>query len=651
MGFSIEFDVPANGRLRQAKAAAIDDDGKVITTDKLDLESMKDRNRYARGMARKLKLQPKDVLDKIEAGYATLATSLRRAQREEKEDDGPKENDKASHATVLVALATRAGAVLFHDHERQGYATIPIGDRKENWPLRSTNFRRWLSERFYQLYGKSPGGQAVADAILTLEGKADFGAPEHAVHVRLAEHEGKIYLDLADKDWQVVEVDAVGWRIVRESPVKFRRPRGVQSLPLPQRGGTVAELRRFVNAEATDSDYCLLVGWVLQALRPRGPYPVLCLHGEQGCAKSTLARVVRCLIDPNISPLRSAPRNPHDLMIAATNAWVVAFDNLSHLQDWLSDALCRLATGGGFSTRELYTNDEEKIFDAMRPCVLTSIEDLASRGDLLERSIILRFPEIKATNRRTEKQFWVEFEEARPRILGALLSALSEALARVDTVQLDSLPRMADFAVWATAAEPGLGWPRGSFLQAYQLNQREANQLALEGSLVYEPLRKLLEQENEWKGSATDLLERLAQLAGEQATKSSNWPKKPNALSGHLRRLAPNLRRVGVGVEFDRKPGGGRGRSILLTRQENGCETSSPSSPSSHESVSQDEQKKSDTQSRDDPGTVRGTIVPEKTAAGDDRDDRDDRLHRFSGDGVLHREASAKPGPRRSGKL
>src|SRR5262249_26977881 len=163
------------------------------------------------------------------------------------------------------------------------------------WPLRSIGFKRWLARLFYNSCGKAPGGQAVADAVNVLEGQAQFEAPEFPVHVRLAEHQGRIYLDLADASWSAVEVGPDGWRVVAPPPVKFRRPRGLAPLPVPEPGGRVEALRPFVNL-AGDADWRLLVAWLVQALRPRGPYPVLCLHGEQGCAKSTTARAVRSLI-------------------------------------------------------------------------------------------------------------------------------------------------------------------------------------------------------------------------------------------------------------------------------------------------------------------------------------------------------------------
>jgi hypothetical protein len=150
-------------------------------------------------------------------------------------------------------------------------------------------------------------------------------------------------------------------------------------------------LRRFVNVRS-EEDWKLLVAWLIQAFRPTGPYPILILQGEQGSAKTTTARILRAITDPSSTPVRTVPRGEHDLMIAANNSWVVTIDNLSGLQPWLSDALCRLSTGGGFGTRTLYENDEETLFDAMRPIILNGITDIATRPDLLDRAIILTLP-------------------------------------------------------------------------------------------------------------------------------------------------------------------------------------------------------------------------------------------------------------------
>ena len=210
-----------------------------------------------------------------------------------------------------------------------------------------------------------------------LEGKARFQGGQHEIFVRVAFHEGRLFLDLCNQDWEAVEITPVGWQVVTDVPVRFRRRRGMRALPKPEAGGSIEKLRPFVNVR-DDYEWTLLQAWLVSALRTPGPFPLLTLCGEQGSAKSTTARVLRALVDPNAAPLRAEPRNGRDLMIAASNGWVLGLDNLSRLPNWLSDSLCRLATGGGFSTRELYSDDEEVIFDAMRPVILTGIEDLGT---------------------------------------------------------------------------------------------------------------------------------------------------------------------------------------------------------------------------------------------------------------------------------
>jgi hypothetical protein len=508
--------------------------------------------------------------------------------------DRPPEADRADTekkgpppATRLIGYALNQ-LELWHSTGAEPYATtrnVP----KQTWPLRSRHAKHYLAMLFYVAERTGVSAEVMQTALNTLQGQALFAGQELPVFVRLAEDNGHIFLDLGGSDWQAVVLTPAGWQVTADYSIRFRRSRGALAIPVPVPGGDLEELRRFINID-DDGDWRLLVGWLLAALRPKGPYPVLCLHGEQGSAKSTTARALRSLVDPNSAPLRSEPRDARDLIIAATNSWVVALDNLSHLQPWLSDALCRLATGGGFGTRELYTDADEVLFDAMRPCLLTGIEELATRGDLLERSLILHLPAIAEEERQTEAAFWRAFEEARPRILGALLDAVAVGLRELPNVKLPRLPRMADLAAWVSACEPALGWQPGAFLSSYTANVAQANELALESSPIAEPLRSYVDQHDTWEGTASDLLAELTKLAGEKAANGKEWPKKPHVLSGKLKRLAPNLRKVGIDVAFDRQAGGKRTRIIRLGKGSAKERPEASQAPHSHTSQAVDGQ-------------------------------------------------------------
>jgi hypothetical protein len=490
--------------------------------------------------------------------------------------------ERKSQATILVELA--GGLELFHTPEGEPFATVDVTDHYETWLLKSAGFRDWLMRRFYEAEGKSPSTQSYQDALGVLYGMARFEGQAQEVYTRVAEHGGAIYLDLCDETWRVVCITPSGWRIVTDSPVKFRRTRGMLALPVPEAGWSVNLLRRFINV--TDEHWPLVLAWLVAAYRPGRPFPVLALHGEQGSAKSTTARVLRALVDPNKAALRSEPRNEHELMIAATNGWLVALDNLSRVQTWLSDALCRLSTGGGFAARELYANSEEVLFDAMRPVLLNGIEELATRSDLLDRALVLNLPAIPEDRRRSEADVWSEFEDARPLILGALLDAVSTALRNVADVKLDRLPRMADFALWAVAAEPALGLPAGTFLRAYTGNRTAANDLALDASPVATAIVSLLDREGDWKGTASDLLAALNLEASEDEQRQRSWPTSPQRMSGALRRLAPNLRAAGINVGSGRSREAGTGRRLITL--EKGCDSSSQASRASPEQEDQE---------------------------------------------------------------
>jgi hypothetical protein len=257
--------------------------------------------------------------------------------------------------------------------------------------------------------------------------------------------------------------------------------------------------------------------------------------------------------------VRSLSREERELMIAANNGYLLAFDNLSGLPVWLSDALCRLASGGSFAVRRLYTDDEEVLFEAARPILLNGIEEVISRPDLGDRAIFLTLAPISETQRRPESELWREFEIARPHILGALLDAVVHGLRALAGVHLDRFPRMADFALWATACETAL-WPAGIFARAYAANRRAA----IEGIIDADPVarvREIMAERSSWTGSAADLLRAGADRSADSIYKDSGWPKSPRALAGRLRRAQTFLRTLGIEITFSRE---GRAGSRMI---------------------------------------------------------------------------------------
>ena len=502
-------------------------------------------------------------------------TALDKAMTEESGDGGR----GPSQADILIELAS--AAALFHSPDGTGFADIEINGHRETWPIRAKGFRRWLARRFFEATEGAPSSEALQSALNVIEAKAHFDGTERIVHVRVGGLDNRLYLDLGDEAWRAVEISTAGWRVVDNPPVRFRRASGMLPLPMPVPGGSIETLRAFLNVQS-DTDFVLVVAWALAVLRNRGPYPVIVLSGEQGSAKSTFSAILRALLDPNTAPLRALPREDRDLFIAASNGHVLAFDNVSGLPAWISDTLCRLATGGGFAVRQLYTDQDEVLFDAARPVILNGIEDIVTRPDLADRSVLLTLEPIPEERRRPEAELWAAFNAECPRILGVLLDAVVEGLRRLPETRLERLPRMADFALWATACETAI-WPAGTFWAAYCGNRDDAVDGVIDADPVAAAVRAIMLTRTMWTGTASDLLGALAEATGERIAKSKTWPDSPRALAGRLRRAATFLRKIGIEIAFERE-GRERTRTIHISAissqpkpEDDGTQPSAPS--------------------------------------------------------------------------
>ncbi len=508
----------------------------------------------------------RDTIDKVLRGQTEFYIAEGRKpkgnprRRDDGDGGGGGGDDQEGKTPVAELLANIAAAETELWHDSTGAAFATVGRR--TMAVRSTQFKLWLTARYRGgTDGKVPGKEALGSAAHAIEARATLDGPEHEAHVRVACHGGRVYLHLADAADTVIEVDAGGWRECEAPPVRFRRTGSVRPLPRPQPGGSMDDLRELLGLADPDQ-FALVVGFVCGVLRPSGPTPLLVLTGEQGSGKSTLARTLKGLMDPTAAALRCEPREIRDLMIATRGNHLLCLDNLSELKPWQSDALCRLATGGGFATRGMYTDEDEVIFDARRPAILTGIEDFVTRGDLLERSIPVHLGAIAPSQRTTEAELAARFDLLHPRVLGALLDRVAGGLRELPRVRVEGLPRMADFVSWAVACERGAGEPP-RFLQAYQANQAAAHAQALDGSSLASAVCQLVAHSGVWEGTATSLLEAIQEFMPDYMPQ--DWPRSPNAITGPLRRLAPNLRKVhGIDVTFHKSTDAKRTRLIKI---------------------------------------------------------------------------------------
>lgn len=447
---------------------------------------------------------------------------------------------------------------LFKSADKLLYGTFTTGGHKETWNLKSEEFYSWLAYRFFKEHqGLAPTESQMKAASNILQGRARYEGALHKMNVRYAWEEKDIWIDMVDEDWKKVHVTEDGWRVVKDgSGPKFRRGTGMTALPDPDPHGDINLLRPLFNV-GSEEEWQMIIAWILYSMKPSGPYPILIMNGEQGSAKSTVSRMFRCLIDPSMAPLSPSPRTSQEMAITASNSWLLAFDNISHVTVSLSDDLCRLATGGGFRSRTLYTNSEEFILQASRPVLLNGIDDFAVRADLLDRSIWINFPPIADANRRLEDDVWAEFNSIWPKAFGGLLDAMAAALRNRNKVQktLKGFPRMADFAAWTRAAEEDLPWDSGGFDEAFAENRRLSRELALIAVPAAAVIVRMMQKTTEWSGTSRQLLDRLNLMSSYAEKRDNQWPTSALTFGNQLRRLTPPLLEYGIVVTFRKSSG------------------------------------------------------------------------------------------------
>jgi hypothetical protein len=492
------------------------------------------------------------------AGWVRLRERLKRAgvgvtelDKQLRHGDGAPPDDDESVADKLIAVA-RGQCEFMHDAQRESYAVFEASGARQVYGVMSGGFADYLSHAYYAEYDRAPTETSLKVALATLRGQAQFEGKECEVFTRIAKNENSYWLDLCDDGWHCVQITATGWAVVAgDGAPLFTRSASMRPLPVPARGGTLDALWALVNIP--EADRPMVLAWMLECLRADTPHVVLELVGEQGSAKSSTQRMLRRLIDPNQADLRAAPKTVEDVWIAARNSHMVSLENLSHLNPQYQDALCVLATGGGYSARTLYTNAEETILELRKPIVLNGISVIVTAQDLLDRCLHIDLPTIHS--RELAGDMEARFEAAQPKLLGALLDLFVKVLAMLPSVSIEPehRPRMADFATLGEAVFRVHGNPAGAFLSRYNDVRKDGVMRTIDSSPVGAALTDYLAKvPSGFNGTLSELLDRL----NDYKTQGEAWPKSAKGLGDALRRLAPALRLIGFECKSLPKIGG-----------------------------------------------------------------------------------------------
>lgn len=448
---------------------------------------------------------------------------------------------------------------LFRSQDDEPFIYLLRDGHQESWSLSSDVFRQSVAYQFYSTHGRSPKSAQMADATTTLAGIALHEGEQHEVHLRVAvDPSGGYLLDMGDDDWRVIRCTAAGWQVLNESPVKFRRTKGMGALPEPATNGSRDDFLALVNVSKADE--LLLITSAIECLRPDTAYVINEWCGEQGSGKSKSVSSLRSLIDPHDVPLRTPPRSLQDLFVAANNNHMLAFDNLSSLTGDFQDAFCTISTGGGSAGRTLYSNNDETVFNVKRPVHPTSITTLFTRPDALDRVVRIQCPVLDKKQRLSDSDLAAVLAERGPKALGFLLDTFCSALAALPSVKLEDGPRMLDFARLGEAISTNQGEEPGYFTALYRQALHATAIESLDSMPVIGAMIEHLEGRNEITGTVGSLF----RLIKEHSNDHTGFPKSDRGFGAVLRRAIPPLRLTGVQVDFP--PRANKGVQVTVRR-------------------------------------------------------------------------------------
>lgn len=445
------------------------------------------------------------------------------------------QNKKPSQVELLLKIA--ASLTLFHDQNKTPYTFI----NNETIPLSASKLKDYLSHQFYRAERKAPNSDTLNQCLNVLKGKALFESPKIELFNRIADKDGAFWYDLCDG--RAVKITSDGWEITNNFPILFRRYTHQQPQTEPSRNGNAWDIFKYLNIH--EENHLLVLVYVISCFIPDIPHPIFHPHGQHGAGKTTLCNVIKRLCDPSSIEAIITPRDATQLIQVLAHHHVCLFDNMSDLPVWMSDILAQACTGGGFSKRQLFTDDDDIVYQIKRCIGINGINLLISRSDLMDRSILLHLDRIDPSKRKDEKVLWTEFEKDKAGILGGIFSVLSAAIREYPSINPNRLPRMADFARWGYAITKALGRDVNEFSKAYQLNIERQNEEVIANNTLAQAVLRFMEGKEVWEGTIKEAYQALSDIARPDKS-DGTFPKTERGLRKQLNRIKTNLADVGI---------------------------------------------------------------------------------------------------------
>lgn len=504
-----------------------------------------------------------DVSDVLKSNGITKS-SINKTLKSQKKNVGTDGTSGTTQGLALLYEQLLPKVSLYINQTKETYVLIPMEQSQKLVKISSTEFKHFLRR---EARTSANGAIISADSLNQLVNQ--FDADAHVIgksvslENRIAKDREDFVYDMSNETGTVIRINKHGWQLDKSNPVLFKRETHQLPQVVPVKGGS---LKNFLNLfSLTVEQKILLAVWLVYMLVPSVPKPILYVQAEKGSGKSDLTRSLRSIIDPSSLPSLKEPNNEDRLMNQLYHHYLPLFDNINFMPKWFIRACCTAATGESEERRKLFTDDDVFILTYIRPIIINAINRLAiDYPDFQDRTLLLKLSRIPEDKRMEHSVLVDKVNELKPEVFGAILDALSKAMAIKPTIKLAKLPRMADFALWGCAIAEALGYTKEEFLDAYYNNMEEANEETIFDHVVAHSIYEFMKNQPYWSGTASKFLEELKEVAIDSNIdiKDRLFPKSPSALSKRLNEIKSNLEDVGILVELPKQSAGIRTMTV-----------------------------------------------------------------------------------------
>lgn len=486
----------------------------------------------------------------------------------------PAKPGRRAKVTELSIVLRLAGCILSRDQYGIGYLAAPGFKtryhrvRLDGQDAPSLVRRIWTEAHRGDVDGDVPA--VPMSKALTYEIMADLRARTGELkpqphHRRIARFDDRVVIDPGWDDWRAIEIRATGWRILKREPAGalFLRSPTFQALPEPVRSdarapAAGAALQALFPTVRSDR-LAVLLAAMAWSLVSATDHALFALHGHSEAGKSTLARAVRRICDPNAQPYDAMPMHDAVRNLIATGAHdrMLGLDNVSAIGRDVADMLCQRLDGyGGGRSRVLHTNADLAIIPSSGPVLMTSIAPLLGHADLADRAVVVNVGELAGEAARLKRESSAmdrAVDALLPALLGRLLDAAVLGLARAGAFESVDGFRNAGLAKFAQAAAPAFGETPAGMAAMLAEAGRYQRTLAAEAAPVAQAILDMVapgpQQEGLplgalWRGTAAALLAELAK--GPIVKMDPDFPRNGSALQVELIRLRSVLETAGV---------------------------------------------------------------------------------------------------------